>query len=433
MANTDPTITAVAPARSSERNASSEGSYPRLPPDSVATSRSKERIASFLTRMAGSEQTYHGTAPDPDLERERAAQAELSAAGCEDAPPPTNRADRRRAPRVSARMARDMRRPETSAKRRPRRARPSKSGTDKEMVVRRGERRRSKAAKADAKRAAAKIEWVLEHGLEGKPCEFIPNEIWGWVRAIKLDTTGATGRHFLRRCTNKILAGAIRRCAFIPSPCGTRDKYRWKHDRARDTVAIGALLWFLRKPIKTRRKRSAGRGMASLSALGGGLPTGVDEEPPARKKWGYIVEGFTRQMLLACLEPEEDDQKSLTYLTGVYGWGGRWNSRAHASWGNNDGWGPGCGILVALEQCGVLYRDPWSEQKRATSSGYQPNQYFLTSNTPEFGRDNEDTARRSALFEGELDAEYEDILWETPGIFDVHSKGGPEPPALEQL
>lgn len=379
-----------------------------------------ERIAERLTRILGEPTAFVGVHATPEAQAaadaiEAAKRAlELRDSGCPETP--TGQKPSRRERRVAVRVCRDMvagslktgERGSSKHKRRgSKRSRP-KAGSPKQT---RGERRKAKAAAADKRMARQQLAWVAEHELEGKPLDFIPNEIWAWVQAVCRDSSGACARHFLRHCPNKIFAGAIRKAALIPcegrcgvgASCGGQcgDYFDWEDRRARDVVAVGALLFHMAVQVKTR------------------------DGEWHRKRWGSIVTGVTRNLILEALYPKERHRKTTGYLTGTYGWGGLWCSRSHARGGER---GPGCGLIVALEQCGVLYRDPWQGQGFATSSGYQPNQYWITSCTPEYGRDNEDSARRMGLFDGELGDEYEDLLHERPGPFDVYQPPGPEPP-----
>lgn len=271
----------------------------------------------------------------------------------------------------------------------------------------RAQKRKDAAARRDAARAARQVEWVAKNEHKGGALKFIPFELWCLARAICSDISGATARHWLRMCTNKIFAGQIRKVALVPLRDGGYH-YDWYDQRARDVVAVGALLIGMAEPIRRRRDRA------------------VNDWDSAENRWGTIVRGVCRNLILAALAPNDKHLRSTSYLTGTYGYGGEWNRTPLDRGGRV---GVGCGIIVALEQLGALYRNQWAGQGYATSSGYQPNQYWITSCVAEYGYDNKDTALRATTIVDEIAAELADNRHYMPGPFDRYDAGGPEPPA----
>lgn len=191
--------------------------------------------------------------------------------------------------------------------------------------------------------------------LTGAP-RLIPRAIVVMCRTILADATGAAGKIYLRRCSNRVYAGAVATAAFVPCAGGCR--YDWADSRARAIVALGCALQALSVP--TRR----------------------------RGCWTHVVRGVTQGALCALLAnpfaPERRPSRSA--LAGVH--------RSDASLDNGQ-----LGYLRALQAAGALYAQQLPSTdvagfERVWPSGYTSNRYWLVTDRAD-GPDSE--RRRAAL------------------------------------
>lgn len=384
-------------APSSDLGAENRASKPELDP------RIAGALANLAERAGLSESELRDAAQDGILRRDTAPRRRSRVPS--PAPDPRNR----KARRVSARMTQDIVRGTAKGGG----GRSAKTFAQAYGADSKPTRKRSyeKDAAQDAKRLARQLQWVKDNELKGKPLAFVPHELWCLMRAIATDHSGACAKHWLRHCPNKVFAAAVRQVALIPTrepddaSTGERhDHFTWRDDRARDVVALGALLIGMQSAVRSANWHG--------------------------RRWPAVVTGLCRNLILVALEPDERYRKSRQYLTGIYGWGGRWNSSPFARGKKT---GPGCGILIALEQCGALYRNPWQGQGYATRSGFQPNQYWITSALPEYGVDDAETAQRCERVSAEIRIEIAEAGEYRPGPFDIYASPGPAPPALAQV
>ena len=238
--------------------------------------------------------------------------------------------------------------------------------------------RATKAERHDAKRMERQLEWIRTNADYVRCCTeytalaHVPYDLWCLVRAIVTDDTGACAEHWLRKCPSIMYSALVRRCALIPTVLG-RNHYTWRDQRARHLVAVAALFF----------------GLQLLGPRHGGIHG---------RAWTSVTRGLCRNLILTVLEPDPRYRPSLGYLTGIYGWGGRWNSTPFARGSHA---GPGCGILTALIQIGAIWRDPDQSQHYATASGWQPNAYWITSPEPEYGARPDDIPLRYDLYREE--------------------------------
>ena len=222
-----------------------------------------------------------------------------------------------------------------------------RTAKEKQAARKAGYRRRQQSSD---KRRAEKLErYAKRHASEfgDKPLEVLKKQTWEHMRTLLAEPRGDAARLWLDLYPDPLFAGYIRMAALIPIDADT-NYYSWGDYRARAVVALGCLLWGQR------------------------IPSGRDDH------WTTLVEGLTREVICGALEdPHTGMVPGLTFLTGTYGWCGRWNTRPFDRGG---GTGPGCGILTALKQLGVLYSDQWQGQRYAArDDDYgQPNQYFIT-------------------------------------------------------
>ena len=182
--------------------------------------------------------------------------------------------------------------------------------------------------------------------LGDKPLEVLKKSTWEQCRTIMAEPRGDAAQQWLRWCPNPVFCGYVRMMARIPGDGDEPDHFAWGDYRARAAVALGALLWGQRKPGNR------------------------DDQ------WSTVVEGLTREVICAALaDPHTGKVPGMGFLTGTYGYGGRWN---HTPFDRGARRGPGCGLAVALEQLGGIYRNQWQGQGYATREGDQPNQYWIT-------------------------------------------------------
>lgn len=245
--------------------------------------------------------------------------------------------------------------------------------TKKEKREARKIKRRRRQQRADVKAAEALQRYAdrYKSDLGDKPLAVLKKSTWEQCRTIMAEPRGDAARQWLRWCPNPVFCGYVRMMARIPGEDGEPDHFAWGDLRARQAVALGALLWGQRK--------SGNR----------------DDQ------WTTMVEGLTLDVLRAALQdPHTGKVPSEKFLCGTYGYGGRWN---HTPFDRGARRGPGCGIVVALEQLGGIYRNQWTGQGYATREGYQPNQYWITCWLPPAAPDR--AVERMAVLDYELNCQ----------------------------
>ncbi|HKU37324.1 MAG TPA: hypothetical protein VJR89_04235, partial [Polyangiales bacterium] len=198
----------------------------------------------------------------------------------------------------------------------------------------------------------------------------LPREIPRKVRVMSAAILAApwAAKLYLRKLPNRVLAGAILRAALVP--IGDDFRYSYADERARHIIALGCIQYALRG--STRRT----------------------------DRWaGGMVSGFTEGALRMLLADPHDATRvpSRSALVGTHRPGGNWENGQ-------------CGWLLALEQCGALYRQqlpasdasvrPWERWP----SGYTSNRYWLVTDRTEAPRDPAMVTllRKLQAFAGEL-------------------------------
>lgn len=216
---------------------------------------------------------------------------------------------------------------------------------------RRARARELRNLRSDDRRRRKFEAWAAQWG--GQPLRLIPRALWIMCAAILADPSGSCARAALAQCGNKVFAGLVRIAARVRLDDGGY-LYAWGDYRTRATVAVAMCLYGCARRARGRRRR-----------------------------WKFLVDGITRSALCALLtDVHTGARPGLTYLSGTYGFGGRWNAQPL---GRGAGAGVGCGILTALRQVGAIYACQWAGQRFATPSGYQPNQYWICTDRPEDG------------------------------------------------